>query len=93
MKVDHRHKPKLKVRSRRKCREKNCDFGLGRVRCVIKCTKRKKKAVKHIQKIKKLVLQKSSFRKQEDNPQIDEKKIFANHTSDKELITYFKNFI
>ena len=54
---------------------------------------KKKKTVKHIQKIKKLVLQKSSLRKQEDNLQIDEKKIFANHTPDKELITYFKNFI
>jgi len=31
------------------------------------------------------VLQKSPLRKQEDNPQNDEKKIFANHTSDKEL--------
>ena len=92
LKVDHRYKSMLKVRSRRNGGKKTVTLGWGSVRRVIKCTKRKKLSTVnswlHIQKIKILVFQKSPLRKQEDNPQNDEKKIFANHTSDKELITF-----
>ena len=42
LKVDHRYKSMLKVRSRRNGGKKTVTLGWGSVRRVIKCTKRKK---------------------------------------------------